>query len=432
MYISLKDVASRAGVSFQTASKVLNGRPGVAAPATAERIRAAAQELGYVPNGLARGWREAAHHRRHPGRRPRRRGAVPLRRRRPSRAGRPRARGRPRGDPPGDRRRRIAAQSARAPGRRAAGHRSDAGTEQQLQRCAARRTAPGQPQPSAGHLGRAARLRPPGHGQDRRRAPDRPRSPSDCHGHRSTAAAGRPAAPRRLPAVLDEAGIDLPIARVERADWSAGDGYLATARIIDRDPTVTAIFVHSDEMAVGALRLLADRKIDVPECFSIIGCDDLPLSEFLVPSLTTIHVPFTETGARAAAVLLDLIAGRNAPRRELLPVHLVERESTGPPPRSRGRPRTRPHLTTERHHPRQTALRNIRSTPASTPREGAVHMNNHTSHPSSVRRGFLGGALALGAGALGLSACSSPVAAGPGRIEDRSRHGRLLEPVRWR
>src|SRR6476661_3834683 len=55
VYVSLKDVAARAGVSFQTASKVLNGHAGVASAATAERILAAAAQLGYVPNELARG-----------------------------------------------------------------------------------------------------------------------------------------------------------------------------------------------------------------------------------------------------------------------------------------------------------------------------------------------------------------------------------------
>src|SRR4051794_28083769 len=53
--VSLKDVATAAHVSFQTASKVLNGREGVVSPATRERIEAVARDLGYVPNALARG-----------------------------------------------------------------------------------------------------------------------------------------------------------------------------------------------------------------------------------------------------------------------------------------------------------------------------------------------------------------------------------------
>ena len=55
MYGSLKDVAARAGVSFQTASKALNGHPGVVSERTRRRILRAADEMGYVPNALARG-----------------------------------------------------------------------------------------------------------------------------------------------------------------------------------------------------------------------------------------------------------------------------------------------------------------------------------------------------------------------------------------
>jgi LacI family transcriptional regulator len=55
VYASLKDVAARAGVSFQTTSKVLNGDHSVVATGTLERILAAADEVGYVPNALARG-----------------------------------------------------------------------------------------------------------------------------------------------------------------------------------------------------------------------------------------------------------------------------------------------------------------------------------------------------------------------------------------
>ncbi|MCW2502132.1 MAG: Transcriptional regulator, LacI family [Actinomycetia bacterium] len=54
MYVSLKDVAARSRASFQIASKVLSGQAGVVSTETPERIRAAASDLGYAPNALAR------------------------------------------------------------------------------------------------------------------------------------------------------------------------------------------------------------------------------------------------------------------------------------------------------------------------------------------------------------------------------------------
>jgi LacI family transcriptional regulator len=63
-----------------------------------------------------------------------------------------------------------------------------------------------------------------------------------------------------------------------------------------------------------------------------VGCDDLPIAAYTVPTLTTVHVPFYETGARAVSLLLEGIGGldRSAEeqRRELLPVWLVPRGSS--------------------------------------------------------------------------------------------------------
>jgi LacI family transcriptional regulator len=141
---------------------------------------------------------------------------------------------------------------------------------------------------------------------------------------------------------LTQAGIALPDERVEAADWVADDAYAAAGRLLDRDPTITAWFAHNDTLAMGVLRLLADRGVRVPEQASVIGCDDLPIAPFLIPSLSTVHIPILETGARAAALLLDRVGGRDVPARELLPVHLVPRASTGAPPGPRARTPTQP------------------------------------------------------------------------------------------
>jgi LacI family transcriptional regulator len=71
----------------------------------------------------------------------------------------------------------------------------------------------------------------------------------------------------------------------------------------------------------------------VPNDVAVVGCDDLPIAAYAVPTLTTVHVPFYETGARAVSLLLEGIGGlthRTAEeeRRELLPVWLVPRGSS--------------------------------------------------------------------------------------------------------
>ena len=137
---------------------------------------------------------------------------------------------------------------------------------------------------------------------------------------------------RGFRATLREAGETLPARRVVEADWTHAGGYQATHRLLDAAPEITAVFVHNDTMAVGALRALNERGVRVPADCSLVSCDDLSFAEYLVPELTTVRLPFQETGERAAQLLLDCIRGQPIPGRNLLPVELVVRASTGPPP----------------------------------------------------------------------------------------------------
>ncbi|MHA3704067.1 LacI family DNA-binding transcriptional regulator [Jatrophihabitans sp. YIM 134969] len=336
VYVSLKDVAARAGVSFQTASKVLNGRRGVAAPATVDRIHAAATELGYVPNGLARqlvggstvtvgiladdladvalsgfvagaqeefaGQGQAAVL---VGVRPEIPTTTSLRTLLE---------------------RRVDGVLVVAPSLEADGTLADAFPATL-------------PLVSLNHLpGVGAVLL----GSDHRRTGALAAEHLLDLGHRAIGAVTGPAEREVVQARdrgfrdrLDEAGVPLPDVRVATADWTPAGAYAAAGALLDAAPDTTALFVHNDVMAAGVLRLLADRGLEVPAQVSVIGCDDLEASAYLVPALTTVHVPFAETGARAATLLLDRIAGREVPRRLLLPVHLVVRASTGPSP---GRP----------------------------------------------------------------------------------------------
>jgi LacI family transcriptional regulator len=81
------------------------------------------------------------------------------------------------------------------------------------------------------------------------------------------------------------------------------------------------------------LSALHERGVRVPEELAVVGCDDLPVAAYTVPTLTTVHVPFYETGARAVSLLLEGIGGfadRGAEEQlpELLPVWLVPHGSS--------------------------------------------------------------------------------------------------------
>ena len=128
---------------------------------------------------------------------------------------------------------------------------------------------------------------------------------------------------------LSEAGID-PDPRWEEFGFFDIDGGKGSARrLLDRAPELTALFVASDEMAMGALLAAREGGVRVPEDLSIIGVDGHEISELV--GLTTMSQPVVEQGATAAALVLELIAGRKVDQRVVFDAELVVRGTTAPP-----------------------------------------------------------------------------------------------------
>lgn len=88
----------------------------------------------------------------------------------------------------------------------------------------------------------------------------------------------------------------------------------------------------SDYLAIGALNAAYTLGVKVPEDVSIVGFDDLPLTEFTVPSLTTVHMPIAEMTALAIRLAIEQEAMPPLEKQILRPT-LVIRKSSGPAPR---------------------------------------------------------------------------------------------------
>jgi LacI family transcriptional regulator len=129
---------------------------------------------------------------------------------------------------------------------------------------------------------------------------------------------------------LERAGLALRAEDVVEADFSREGGEWAAGLLLDRHPGLTAIFALNDAMALGALGALRQRGISVPHQVSLVGFDDIPLARDVTPSLTTVHVPMRELGARAMALALD--TALRPPQVVYLPTAIVLRGSTGPAP----------------------------------------------------------------------------------------------------
>ena len=129
--------------------------------------------------------------------------------------------------------------------------------------------------------------------------------------------------------ILLAAGIEPP--PPIRGDWSAQSGY-AAGLVLAREPTATAVFVSSDQMALGVLRALHETGRHVPRDVSVVGFDDIPEAAYFLPPLTTMRQDFAALGRQSVALLMAHgEAAKRRPTRLTLPTELVIRRSTAPP-----------------------------------------------------------------------------------------------------
>jgi DNA-binding LacI/PurR family transcriptional regulator len=337
--ITIRDVAKKANVSLSTVSQVLNGRPGYASPATRDRVLAAARELGYRPNALARGLVTS------------RTGTLGVVITDITRAFFTQVVG-------------SIEQVASAQGYSvllacAAGVRAE---QRALETFIDKRVdgiicMSSTASTSADHILQVTRLGIP------LVMINRPLHTAELNqiawddveigqramehliglGHRRIVVIdGRvPGKPdhgvwenrtQGLRAALQTAGLDLaPTDVVPAGDCHPAEGAQAMTELLDRPgPRPTAVFCHTDELAFGASAVLRRRGIHCPTDISIAGFDDHPMAQYW--GLTTVSQHAFSQGMRAAHALVDALETEEPIRRatEDLPVELMVRETTGP------------------------------------------------------------------------------------------------------
>jgi DNA-binding LacI/PurR family transcriptional regulator len=130
---------------------------------------------------------------------------------------------------------------------------------------------------------------------------------------------------------MRELGLPVSDADIRECEFDFTEGRKAVRGFLDRDAPPTAIFCANDIVAVGALYECQRLGKRVPEDISIIGFDDLPLTQYVFPQLTSVRVPATEMGAQAVELLMGLIAEERV-RSRTLSTEIVQRGTAGPPP----------------------------------------------------------------------------------------------------
>ena len=128
-------------------------------------------------------------------------------------------------------------------------------------------------------------------------------------------------------AVLAERGHPLSDGRVAAGDFTVEGGRAAMAVLLDRAPDLDGVFAANDLMAVGAVQELASRGRTVPADVALVGFDDVSIAAGATPALTTVRQPIDELGRAMARMLLDVLDGREHPTSVVLPTELVVRAS---------------------------------------------------------------------------------------------------------
>jgi LacI family transcriptional regulator len=139
---------------------------------------------------------------------------------------------------------------------------------------------------------------------------------------------------RAFRAAVRDLGLDDDPALISTAvAWSEDAGADGLRSLLETGPDFTGIVAGNDLIALGCYDVFRERDLDCPAQMSVVGFNDMPFLDKLEPPLTTIAIPHQQIGAEAARLLLDSIADPSRPARSvLLPLSLVVRGSTAPPP----------------------------------------------------------------------------------------------------
>jgi DNA-binding LacI/PurR family transcriptional regulator len=131
-------------------------------------------------------------------------------------------------------------------------------------------------------------------------------------------------------AAMKEHGLGRNLVTSSSPDWTAQGGAAAMDRLLDSPPMPrpTAVLAGNDILAVGALSTIRRRGLRIPADVAIIGFDDFEFTRYVDPTLTTVRLPAYEMGRRAAELLINHLTGKPAAERQIvLPTELIVRQS---------------------------------------------------------------------------------------------------------
>ena len=128
---------------------------------------------------------------------------------------------------------------------------------------------------------------------------------------------------------LEAHGLDYNPDLVICGEFEREIAYREMKKFLETGPEFDAVFSGDDDSAIGVINALREAGYCIPEDISIAGFDDLRLSAFLTPPLTTVKAPTEMVGRTAAKHLFNLLTGKDVDAVTLLPTEIVIRRSCG-------------------------------------------------------------------------------------------------------
>lgn len=109
--------------------------------------------------------------------------------------------------------------------------------------------------------------------------------------------------------------------------FSSESGYRLMKEALKKKEYAEVYFCANDSIALGALRAIHEKGLDVPKEIGIIGFNNLPMSQFTFPPLSTVHVNTEFMGEQALVGILECIDGREIPIKRIIPTNIINRKS---------------------------------------------------------------------------------------------------------
>ncbi|WP_252315435.1 LacI family DNA-binding transcriptional regulator [Sinobaca sp. H24] len=132
---------------------------------------------------------------------------------------------------------------------------------------------------------------------------------------------------------LQEADIVFNEKKVRLAYFNEEEACARSIELLEEFPEITAVFCSSDLMAMGVMRAAQQLGYQLPDELSVVGYDNLVISQYTTPALTTVHQDKYKMGNTAAELLINRLQGKETKTRVIIPGSLLVRKSTCPPRR---------------------------------------------------------------------------------------------------